>query len=77
MVALYKKRGLKRPVGQARAYMRGYSDAKKFNGDILNWNVAKVTNMDWVKPEDHDDIVSKFKMENNIKPPQNCSACHR
>jgi len=30
MTALYKKRGFKRPVGQARAYMRGYNDAKKF-----------------------------------------------
>jgi len=29
MTALYKKRGLKRPVGQARAYMRGYNAAKK------------------------------------------------
>ena len=30
MTALYKKRGLKRPAGRARAYMRGYNDAKKF-----------------------------------------------
>ena len=36
-----------------------------------------VTTMDWDKPENHDDIVKKFKIKNNIKPPQDCSACHR
>jgi hypothetical protein len=29
MTALYKKRGLKRPAGRARAYMDGYNAAKK------------------------------------------------
>ena len=36
-----------------------------------------VTDMDWNKPENHDDIVKQFKIDNNIKPPQDCSACHR
>ena len=27
MTALYKKRGFRRPIGQATAYMRGYHDA--------------------------------------------------
>jgi len=29
MIALYKRRGFKRPVAHARQYMRGYNDAKK------------------------------------------------
>ena len=38
---------------------------------------TSVTTMDWNKPENHDDIVKQFKIDNNIKPPQDCSACHR
>ena len=38
---------------------------------------VSVTDMDWVKSADHDDIVEKFKIKNKIKPPQDCSACHR
>ena len=30
MTALYKKRGLKRPAGRAKAYMAGFKAAKKF-----------------------------------------------
>ena len=30
MTALYKKRGLKRPAGRAKAYMRGFNDSQKF-----------------------------------------------
>ena len=30
MISLYKKRGFKKPAAQARQYMRGYNDAKKF-----------------------------------------------
>ena len=30
MIALYRKRGFKKPVAHARQYMRGYNDAKKF-----------------------------------------------
>ena len=36
-----------------------------------------VTAMDWEKPENHDGVVEQFMLDNNIKPPQTCSACHR
>ena len=36
-----------------------------------------VTAMEWKRPENHDGIVEQFMIDNNIKPPQTCSACHR
>jgi len=35
----------------------------------------QITNMEWMKPANHDDWVKENK--NNINPPQSCSACHR
>jgi hypothetical protein len=30
MIAIYKKKGFKRPIGRARAYMAGFNTAKKY-----------------------------------------------
>ena len=30
MIAIYKKKGFKRPLGRARAYMAGFKTAKKY-----------------------------------------------
>jgi len=30
MIAVYKKRGFKRPLAHARQYMKGFNDAKKY-----------------------------------------------
>ncbi|MDP8208536.1 MAG: cytochrome c3 family protein [Candidatus Electryonea clarkiae] len=38
---------------------------------------SQVTNMYWTPPKDHGEWVQKFMQENNINPPENCSACHR
>jgi len=37
----------------------------------------QVTNMDWLMPENHEELASKFIKERNIKPPEDCTACHR
>ncbi len=30
MIALYKKRGIKKPVTSAKMYMKGFADSKKY-----------------------------------------------
>lgn len=39
--------------------------------------IAEVTNMKWKPGSDQAQFVSQFVSEKSIKPPQNCSACHR
>ena len=39
--------------------------------------IAELTNMEWTPPPDHAEFVKRFKAERNIKPPEDCSACHR
>jgi hypothetical protein len=39
--------------------------------------VSEITNMKWEPPADFDKFVQKFKMEKQINPPTDCSACHR
>ncbi len=39
--------------------------------------VSEVTNMNWTPPADHADFVKRWKKEKNIKPPVDCSGCHR
>ena len=38
---------------------------------------VEVTEMDWTRPDNHKELVQKFKEENNILAPMDCSACHR
>jgi len=37
----------------------------------------QVTNMEWLMPDDHDKLAKRFIKERNIKPPEDCTACHR
>ncbi len=37
--------------------------------------VEEITNMDWIKPDNHNEWVQKYK--SGINPPESCSACHR
>lgn len=39
--------------------------------------VSEITNMKWTPPADFDEFVQKFKIEKQINPPEDCSACHR
>ncbi len=38
---------------------------------------SEITNMGWVPGKDHEQFVRQWKAENNINPPEDCSACHR
>ena len=37
----------------------------------------QVTNMAWLPPENHDELVKKYIEDRNINPPESCTACHR
>ena len=37
----------------------------------------QVTNMEWLMPDNHDELAKRFVKERNIKPPEDCTACHR
>ncbi len=39
--------------------------------------VDQVTNMAWQPPADHAEWAARFMQEHNIRPPEDCSACHR
>lgn len=39
--------------------------------------VDQVTNMTWQPTDDHAEWVARLKQEKDIKPPEQCSACHR
>jgi hypothetical protein len=39
--------------------------------------VEEVTNMKWTKPGNHPQWVATWMEEKDIKPPTNCSGCHR
>ncbi|MCB2211179.1 cytochrome c family protein [bacterium] len=39
--------------------------------------VSEITNMQWTPPTDHAEFVAQWKTDKNIKPPEDCSACHR
>jgi len=39
--------------------------------------LAELTNMEWTPPADHAEWVARFKTEQKINPPEDCSACHR
>jgi hypothetical protein len=39
--------------------------------------ISEVTNMKWVAPDDQLEIGAKLKSERNLKPPVDCSGCHR
>ncbi|MDX2127737.1 MAG: cytochrome c3 family protein [Chloroherpetonaceae bacterium] len=39
--------------------------------------VSEVTNMDWVIPANQKEFAAKVKSEKKIKPPVDCSGCHR
>ncbi len=39
--------------------------------------VSEITNMKWEPGPDHAEFVEKFKIEKQISPPEDCSACHR
>jgi len=39
--------------------------------------VDQVTNMDYQPPADHSELAARMIEEKNIKPPIDCSACHR
>ena len=39
--------------------------------------VSEITNIKWERPPDFDKFVQKFKIEKQINPPEDCSACHR
>ena len=38
---------------------------------------SEVTNMKWTPPADQAEFAAQLKRELNIKPPTDCSACHR
>jgi menaquinone reductase, multiheme cytochrome c subunit len=38
---------------------------------------SQITNMYWHPDKDHSEWVKKFIHENDINPPEDCSACHR
>lgn len=37
----------------------------------------EVTNMDWIPPRDHAAFAARVIEEKNLKPPEDCTACHR
>ncbi|NIL99685.1 MAG: cytochrome C [Acidobacteria bacterium] len=37
----------------------------------------EVTNMDWIPPRDHAAFAAQVIEEKNLKPPEDCTACHR
>ncbi|MFC1555776.1 cytochrome c3 family protein [candidate division KSB1 bacterium] len=39
--------------------------------------LSEVTNMKWIKTENHDEFAGRFILEHNISPPTDCSGCHR
>lgn len=38
---------------------------------------SEITNMEWTPPEDQLEFAKRIMEEKNIKPPTNCSGCHR
>jgi hypothetical protein len=44
---------------------------------LRDTSVTSVTQMDWVPPANQLEIAAKLKQVKNIKPPEDCSACHR
>ena len=51
-------------------------DCHRSSDNEIRPNV-EVVNMDWIKPDNHQNTVDVFKNENKISPPEDCSACHR
>ncbi len=47
------------------------------NPDNMLRPVSQITNMNWTPPADHAEWVKRWKEEQNLNPPQECSACHR
>jgi hypothetical protein len=39
--------------------------------------LSEVTNMKWVAPENQLEVGAKLKSDRNLKPPVDCSGCHR
>lgn len=39
--------------------------------------VSEVTNMRWVPGEDHEEWAARWIDEHDIRPPEDCSGCHR
>jgi hypothetical protein len=37
----------------------------------------RITDMEWAPPSDHAQWAERFRTEQNINPPEDCSACHR
>jgi hypothetical protein len=37
----------------------------------------EVTNMDWIPPRDHAEFAAQAIETKNLRPPENCTACHR
>ena len=37
----------------------------------------EVTNMEWIAPRDHDEFASQAIEAKNLRPPEDCTACHR
>lgn len=39
--------------------------------------VSEITNMNWLAPPNQTEFVAQFKLDKNIAPPEDCSACHQ
>ena len=37
----------------------------------------EVANMEWVAPSNHDELSKRYMIERNLRPTEDCTACHR
>mgnify|MGYP001225898783 CR=1 FL=1 len=39
--------------------------------------IDQITNMEWLPPDNHDELVKQDIIDRNISPSEDCTACHR
>ena len=52
-------------------------DCHRDPGKHIRPDNIHVTQMDWVPPEGHEEIMNNFIQEHKMSPPEDCTACHR
>ena len=47
------------------------------NPDMFLRPLNEITKMDWIPPENQLLLAQQYKIDRNINPPTDCTACHR
>ena len=65
-------------VAQAEPLSMGWClDCHRDPAKHIRPDNVSVTQMDWVAPEGHEEIMNEYIKIHGISPPEDCTACHR